>query len=181
MHGDRDRSRRVGAVLEAVEGVVLLVPTVLAAPVLRFAYNRWGTTKGEGAAEMPGDALIVSPKLTHTRSITIDAPADEVWSWLAQIGQGRGGLYSYDGLENVIGCDIHSADHVVDAYQHLAPGDLVRLGPAGYPAFRVVRVDPPRALVLISADPESGRGAQHTCRRRVDHGDHVGVADPLPG
>jgi hypothetical protein len=66
------------------------VPTILGAPLLRHAYNRWGTTKGEGRAAMKGDELIASPKLGYTRWITIDAPPDEVWQWLAQIGQGAG-------------------------------------------------------------------------------------------
>jgi hypothetical protein len=131
------------------------VPTILAAPLLRWAYNRWGTTKGEGEARMPGDDLIVAPKLTHTRSITIEAPAEEIWPWLAQIGQGRGGLYSYDSLENAVGCDLHSADHIIEDLQAIGPGDLIRLGPTGYPAFRVVRSDPPRELVLISAEGDA--------------------------
>jgi hypothetical protein len=68
-----DRRRRARAVLDAAGGVVLLVPTILAAPFLRRAYNRWGTTKGEGRCHLPGDALIPAPKLSHTRAITIEA------------------------------------------------------------------------------------------------------------
>jgi hypothetical protein len=155
-------ARSVGscrAVVEAVEGLALMVPTVVGAPILRRLYNRWGTTKGECTAAMPGDELITSADLTSTRAITIDSPPDEVWRWLVQIGQGRGGLYTYDALENALGCRIHSVDAVVEELQDLAVGDVVRLGPDGYPAFDVVALDPGRALVLRSRSNEGARSA----------------------
>jgi hypothetical protein len=62
---------------------------------------------------LPGDDLIVSADLTATRAITVRASAGQVWPWIAQLGQGRGGFYSYDFLENLAGCDIHSADRIV--------------------------------------------------------------------
>jgi hypothetical protein len=137
-----------------------MVPTIVGAPVLRRLYNRWGTTKGELLAAMPGDELITRPDLTYTRAITIDSPPDEVWRWLVQIGQGRGGLYSYDALENAVGCRIHSADTVVEELQDLAVGDVIRLGPDGYPAFDVVGLDPKRALVLRSRPGNGARPAE---------------------
>jgi hypothetical protein len=149
------------AVGDAIEGVALMVPTVIGAPLLRRLYNRWGTTKGELVAAMPGDELIDRPDLTSTRAVTIDSPPDEVWRWLVQIGQGRGGLYSYDALENAVGCRIHSADVVVEELQHLAVGDVIRLGPDGYPAFDVVAVDPPGSLVLRSRPGGDTRSAGH--------------------
>ena len=147
------------AVGDAIDGLVLMVPTVLGAPILRRLYNRWGTTKGESVATMPGDELIARPDLTSTRAITIGSPPEEVWRWLVQIGQGRGGLYSYDALENAVGCQIHSVDAVVEELQDLALGDLVRLGPHGYPAFEVVALDPSRALVLRSRSNDGARPA----------------------
>lgn len=60
-------------------------------------------------------------------AVTIQATADEVWPWIAQLGPGRGGFYSYDWLENVAGADIHSADTVVDRWQQVAVGDVVNL------------------------------------------------------
>jgi hypothetical protein len=32
-------------------------------------------------------------------AVTIKAPVEEVWPWLAQLGQDRGGFYSYEWLE----------------------------------------------------------------------------------
>jgi hypothetical protein len=140
-------------VFDALGGVVLLVPTVIAAPLLRRAFNRRGTTTGEARSHLPGDELIPEPKLSHTRAISINAPPTSVWSWLVQIGQGRGGLYSYDALENLIGCHIRSVEQIDPGLQHLAVGDLVRLGPERYPAFQVAELEPERALVLMAVDP----------------------------
>jgi len=60
---------------------------------------RWGATSQERDAPLPGDDLVVSPGLTATRAITVHASASQVWPWIAQLGQGRGGFYSYDFLE----------------------------------------------------------------------------------
>jgi hypothetical protein len=79
---------------------------------LRPWHIRWGATDDELARPLPGDEIVPRPRKWSTRAITIDAPAEVVWPWLVQIGQGRGGLYSYDWLENLAGCDIHSADRV---------------------------------------------------------------------
>jgi hypothetical protein len=73
----------------------------------------WGATDEERGAALAGDDLIPNPDLTATRAITVHAVADQVWPWIAQLGQGRGGFYSYDALENLVGCHIHSADRVV--------------------------------------------------------------------
>ena len=114
--------------------------------------QRWGATAQELAGPLPGDELIAEPDLTATRALTVRAPAARVWPWIAQLGQGRGGLYSYDFLENLIGCDIHSADRVVREWQDIKAGDEVRLHPDV--ALEVAAVDPGRSLVLRSAVPD---------------------------
>jgi hypothetical protein len=123
---------------------------------LRPWHIRWGATDHEIARPLPGDEIVPHPRKWSTRAITIDAPAEAVWPWLAQIGQGRGGLYSYDWLENLAGCDIHSADRLIPELQDLRRGDAVRLGPEGYPAYQVVGVEPGRALILGAHDPDMG-------------------------
>jgi len=128
--------------------------------LIRPWHLRWGATREESVAALPGDDLIDHPRLQSTRAIIINAPASEIWPWLAQMGQGRGGLYSYDWLENLIGCDIHSLDHIDQKLQFLRPGDMVRLGPKGYPFFTVVSVHPDDALVLAAGfDPNDSSGA----------------------
>jgi len=115
---------------------------------------RWGATTGETTRSLPGDELLKTPKQTATRAVTIEAPADEVWPWLVQIGQGRGGFYSYDYLENLIGCDIHNADRILPEFQQLAVGDKVRLGKEGYPFYTVAAIEPKKYLLLRGGDPE---------------------------
>jgi hypothetical protein len=123
---------------------------------LRPWHIRWGATDDEVAHRLPGDEIVRRPRKWSTRAIRIAAPAEAVWPWIVQIGQSRGGLYSYDWLENLAGCDIHSANQVIPELQALRVGDIVRLGPEGYPAYHVEAIEPDRALVLGGNDPEMG-------------------------
>jgi hypothetical protein len=112
---------------------------------------RWGATGREAGEPLPGDDLIADPDLTATRAITIRAPASQVWPWIVQLGQGRGGFYSYDFVENLIGCGIHSADRVVPEWQDLKPGDQVRLAPQA--GLAVAHLEAARSLVLRGGVP----------------------------
>ncbi|WP_232819739.1 hypothetical protein [Haloprofundus halophilus] len=121
---------------------------------IRPWHRQWGATNGEARATMPGDDLLSDATAQVTHAIEIDAPTEAVWPWLVQIGQGRGGFYSYDWIENAIGADIHNVDRIVPEYQELEEGDVIRLAPKDYPvsspesAPEVVHLDPERALVL---------------------------------
>lgn len=77
-----------------------------------------------------GDALVPTPRGGFTHGITIRALASRVWPWVVQIGQGKGGFYSYEFLENLVGCEIHNADRLVPEWQDVKVGDLLRLHPA---------------------------------------------------
>ncbi len=136
------------SLLEEVGAAVKIAGTILLRPLLRSRYAVWGATPAEVQMALPCDELIANPKLVSTRAITIQAPVDEVWSWLVQIGQGRGGLYSYERLENLAGCQMHNANQILPELQALKIGDVVRLGPEGYPAFDVIAVEPPRLVAL---------------------------------
>ena len=116
---------------------------------------RWGATDEEIAAAQPGDELISDANVAATRAITIRRSPDVVWPWVAQLGQGRGGFYSYDFLENLVGCDIHSADRVVSEWQQVEVGDEVRLAPTA--GLRVAILEPGRALVLQGSLPIARR------------------------
>ena len=127
---------------------------IAAATYILFArprHLRWGASAQECDASLPGDDLIVSPDLTATRAITVRASAGQVWPWIAQLGQGRGGFYSYDFLENLAGCDIHSADRVVPGWQDIKIGDKVKLAPAV--GLDVAALEPGRSLVLRGGVP----------------------------
>jgi hypothetical protein len=120
-------------------------------PAARRRSLRWGVTDQELHQSFPGDNLIGSADLTATRAVTIEAPAEEVWPWIAQLGQGRGGFYSYDFLENLVGCDIHSADRIVSEWQDIGVGDEVRLAPRV--GLVVADLERGRSLVLRGGIP----------------------------
>jgi hypothetical protein len=111
-----------------VAGVALLLA--------RDALRNLGATKRECRTGFPGDDLVPDPAVVTTRAVTIEAPAAQVWRWLVQIGQNRGGFYSYETLENLIGLDIHNADRVHPEWQTLLEGDKVWLAPPGRPGMR---------------------------------------------
>ncbi|WP_377885277.1 SRPBCC family protein [Actinoplanes digitatis] len=132
-----------------VSSLITSMAVVAAVFVLRRWQLRWGATDAEMTEPLPGDELVPDPDLAATRAITIDARVDDVWPWIVQLGQGRGGFYSYDRLENLAGCDIHSALQVNPDWQRLDVGDAVRLAPEL--AVNVAVVKPPNALVLQGA------------------------------
>jgi hypothetical protein len=121
----------------------------------------WGASAREINAVYPGDELVADPADNVTRAVTVHAPAEDVWPWLVQIGQDRGGMYSYDALENLIGLRIRSADRIEERWQGLAVGDVVRLVPRGWLGLRegyalpVAQLVPGRSIVLRE-DPDDG-------------------------
>jgi hypothetical protein len=140
--------RPVRAAATAVLTATAVVSTVAA---LRSRALSWGATHAEVDAALPGDELVLHAGLSTTRAVTIQADPAAVWPWVAQLGQGRGGFYSYDALENLVGCDIHSADEIVAEWQAVEVGDEVRLHPDA--GLRVAVVEPGRALVLRGEVP----------------------------
>jgi hypothetical protein len=85
-----------------------------------------------------------------TRAIEIDAPSAAVWPWLAQMGPSpRGGAYTYDWIENLLGLDMHSTDRVLSEFQHPQLGDTLGFGSS---RMRLDRVDSGRVLAWRSED-----------------------------
>jgi hypothetical protein len=126
---------------------------------LRRARN-WGALPFEMALPVPGDELVPEPASRTTMGVHIDAPPGEVWRWLVQIGQDRGGMYSYERLENLFGLHVDNADMVHERWQRLAVGDRIVLVPKGWGplpdgyALTVARIEYRRLLVLRQAPPE---------------------------
>jgi hypothetical protein len=119
--------------------------------VVRPWLLNWGATREESEGPLLGDDLIAVPDLVATRAITVRTSADRVWPWIAQLGQGRGGFYSYDFLENLVGCDIHSADRIVAEWQDVAVGDEVKLFSDG--PLSVAAIEAGRSLVIRGGVP----------------------------
>ena len=82
-----------------------------------------------------------------TRAIAIEAPASAVWPWLVQMGPSpRGGAYTYDWIENLLGLKMHSAGRVLPELQ--APGDRRRHQLRNQP--HAGGADRPRACVRMA-------------------------------
>src|SRR6478736_153743 len=117
---------------------------------LRDRVMTWGATAAEASARLPGDELLDEADGVSTRAITIDAPASSVWPWVAQMGPSpRGGAYTYDWIENLLGLNMHSVDRVMPEFQHPLVGDGFGFG-ANRMSYMIV--DPQHALAMHSAD-----------------------------
>jgi hypothetical protein len=131
--------RRLGQAAIVVGGGYLA-----ALAVTRRWHQHWGASDQEITKPLPGDDLIPEARLDSTHAITIQAPADQVWPWLVQMGyEDRAGSYSYDRFERSIGRNLYQLDPNIPP---LAVGDAMPFYP-GAP-MTVAVADPPHALVL---------------------------------
>jgi hypothetical protein len=119
---------------------------------LRRWFVTWGSTPAERSRVMSGDRTITDPTYTATLGVTIHASARCIWPWLVQMGNGRGGLYSYDWLDRLFGyLDHPSANRVLPEFQHLAAGDEI---PIGVPQHRPHAEDD--RIVVVHARARAG-------------------------
>jgi hypothetical protein len=129
------------------------IATALAAlydRVLRDSILNWGATDAEASARLPGDELLEHADGVSTRAVEIGAPPAAVWPWLVQMGPTpRGGAYTYDWIENLLGLDMHSTDQVLPEYQRPRIGDTVGFGSS---RMRLDLVDSEQALAWRSED-----------------------------
>lgn len=182
-----------GWVLRTHKGFArLLRPLLVLGAVLPWVYTfairpwhlRWGATDEELTKPLPGDELVPDPAFESTRAITVNAPVEEVWSWLAQIRQDRGGFYSYGWLENLSGARIRSADRIHPEWQHREVGDVVRIHPVIGP--KVEAFEPGRAIVLEKwgayiVEPAGEKRTRLIARSRAPRGSGGMFYHPLLG
>jgi len=130
-------------------GALAIAGCIVTSPLIRSWYRKWGASDVETEMNLPGDEFVPDPNLDSTRAITIQAPVSMVWPWLIQMGQGRGGLYTYERLENLVGCEMKNADNIIPEFQDIQVGDKVRLVPEGGDLyFLVSAIEPGRAIIL---------------------------------
>jgi hypothetical protein len=95
---------------------------------IRPAHISWGATAAEQQMKFPADELISPNRVVTTRAISIKAPKEKIWPWIAQTGQNRGGFSSYYWLENLFAANMNNADSIVPQWQNPQPGDTVYFG-----------------------------------------------------
>jgi hypothetical protein len=147
----------MNTVFESLWGALQIAFHLGLGPFLHSRRTRWGATDDEVHQRMPGDELVTTPTWSYNHAITIRAPPSVVWPWLVQLGQRRGGFSSYEGLENLVGCDIHNVEEIRPELQRLRVGDTIRMHASGF-GPQVMILDPERALVL--GGPPDARGSQ---------------------
>jgi hypothetical protein len=135
-----NRTARI-AVGAAAAGAGLLAAYL---KVVRSWALRWGATKEEAARPLPGDKLVAEADYVATRAITIDAPPQDVWPWLVQIGSGRAGWYTYDRIDNA---GIPSATEILPQLQQLQVGDLIPMVVGKDIGVRVKELEPDRRML----------------------------------
>jgi hypothetical protein len=155
------RPSRVGRILLIAAGLWAGITAVY----LQFLWpwmRAWGATKAEMNAVLPGDDMVPNANLRTTKAVTIQARPEAIYPWLLQIGVDRGGMYSYDWLENLFGLKVHTVDRIVPDYQQAQPGDFWRFTPEDFvlnpgPGLYVHQLIPDRAVLLtfgLESKPE---------------------------
>jgi hypothetical protein len=135
-------------------GLGLTAAFLYAGPV-RLWMRSWGARPGEATAKGP------------VHAIEVQAPQEAVWPWLAQIGQDRGGFYSYEWLENLAGCRMRNAERIHPEWQHREIGDKVMLHPLN--GLPVSHFDPGREIALegwgsFAVEPIDAARSRVVCR-----------------
>src|SRR5215207_5230107 len=145
-------------ILDSIWGAIQIAFHLVLGPVLHHWRVRWGATPDEVRRPLLGDVLVSTPTWSYTHAITINAPRSAVWPWLVQLGQGRGGFYSYEGLENLVGCGIHNVSQIRPELQRLRVDDKVRTHRSGV-GPKVMFLEPGHALVLGGPPSRDGSWA----------------------
>ena len=169
-------------------GGFLIALNLAAGPLLHRWRTRWNATADEVKESLLGDDIVKAPTWTYTHAITILAPRAAVWPRLVQIGQGRGGFFSHEVLENLAGCDIHNVLELRSELQQLHAGEKVRMHASGFgPSVSIL--DPGRALVLGGPPDTNGSHAtwgfylhqtEDGVTRLIERGRHA-VGKGIPG
>jgi hypothetical protein len=152
--------------------------------IIRPWYMKWGAAPEEIGKPLPGDQLIPEPSHESLRVLTIEAPPENIWPWLIQIGQDRAAFYSYDWLENLMGVGYRNSDRIVPEWQDLQQGGFIRSVPktwlfglgkeekTGRTGWVVPLIEPYRALYLrpwgaFVLDPLNGQKTRFYARSRA--------------
>ena len=137
---------------------IFAVVTVLTAIhhfVLRPWFLDWGAPEKIRVVLLPGDLLVQGRG--HTRAVLIEATPQEIWPWIVQMGQDRGGMYSYTWLENAVLADMHNVYAIREDLQvPREEGDTVwlankeRYSGRGYQILAMY--EPEQAFVMVGGE-----------------------------
>ncbi len=144
----------LGDVAAGIGGTAIMLLAWLT-PFLRPARSHWGLSAEQASVTRVGDELVPKPRWSWTHAVDIDASATRFGHGLRRVGADRGGFYSYQWLENLVGCNLRNAEALDPGWVHRVDDALV-LHPR-VPALRVTSVTPGRSLVAFAAPDETAR------------------------
>ena len=162
--------KRSRAAISALFGLGMAMGVTYAVRFRPWLMN-WGATREESRSALLGDDFAPQCRYRATRGVTIDAPIDRVWQWLVQMGQDRGGFYSYSWLENLFFADMRNAEQIIPEFQDRRVGDTVWLASpqryGGRGRMIVAALEPHRSMALVMpSDADrlaNGEIAQYGC------------------
>ncbi|HSJ06459.1 MAG TPA: hypothetical protein VK936_07150 [Longimicrobiales bacterium] len=170
---------------------VLFVGYVAFIGMVRPWHQRWGSTEKELRAPLPGDRFAPGDATYGIQhAVTVHAPAERVWPWIAQIGQDRAGFYSYAFLENLAGLHLRNADRIHAEWQDIEERQFVQATPVGWlgrdeplgwrvpfaDENRVMVVENWGAFILVPHDERTTRFIIRTRTNTPLRGWHLAVA-----
>jgi hypothetical protein len=139
-------------IVRLVTGTLLVIVIIVVTfALLRRWTPTWGATEAEVQRTLPGDQLIERTPGDMTHGATIDAPPEEVWPWIAQIGDDRGGFYSYTFIENLLMVEdlYHNANRILPQFQKPQPGEGMVMD-----SLQVHNVEPGKWLLAAQTSAE---------------------------
>lgn len=142
--------------IEGVGGAARMAYNLIT-PFLREAHSHWGLSLAAAQREYPGDELVRTPRWSWTHGVEIAAEPQAVWPWIAQIGATRGGFYSYQWLENLVGCEVHNAEAIHPEWE-MKLRDELYVHPKG-PPLAIAALERGRWLVAHGAADQEAKAA----------------------
>jgi hypothetical protein len=139
-------------------GGALIIAAFLS-PFLRRTRSHWGLSRELAERSYPGDELVPLPRTSFTHGVEIEAPADRAWQWVAQIGADRGGFYSYQWLENLVGCEVQNAEIVHPEWEAKVGQSLVLHPGPEAPRLPIVGVERGRYVLAFAGEDRQARDA----------------------
>ena len=134
----------------SVATLLILGPLAVFALFWIYSKPRWSDARAR-TEELPGDNLLL-PDDTFIRlqeEVLIDAPIEDVWPWVAQLGARKGGFYALAWLERACIFHIYNTFEHVDAWQEVKEGDFLFYHQAGI-GSQITGVEPGRWFTSLS-------------------------------
>jgi hypothetical protein len=140
---------------------VVLLGILLLAGLVYYGFSA-PPTEEEKKKWHPGDDLLGggTNRMRGTLAVTVNAPREKVWPYLAQLGQRRAGFYAFDWLERLLGFHIYNTYKVIDEWQDMDVGEYIFYHQCGIGSeVREVKAGEYFSSISDSRNPSKFQGA----------------------